>query len=80
MKSLKEQIEAKRKEVLAKREEVWREEKILRQLEESRVHCEHEWDKGVKGYEHEGVYCIKCGINDLYADTLKRYLKVANEN
>ena len=47
----------------------------LRKLEASRVHCEHTFEPAVKGYEHEGGYCSKCGINELYAKTLKDWQK-----
>lgn len=77
MKTIKEKIDDKRKELQQAREAAWRVEKELRLLEESRVDCEHVWDNGVKGYEHEGVHCIKCGINDMYASTLEKYRKTA---
>lgn len=70
MKSLKEQIAEMHKQLLTMREDVYNFEKKLRKLEDSRVDCQHEWDNGVRGYEHEGVYCTNCGINDMYLRTL----------
>ena len=47
----------------------------LRELESARVYCEHTFEPALKGYEHEGGYCTRCGINELYAKTLKDWQK-----
>ena len=44
----------------------------LRNLENSRVDCAHIFSKPVLNYEHEGGYCTECGINELYAHTLRK--------
>lgn len=33
--------------------------------------CEHEFSPPIKGYEHEGGTCLHCGINEVYASTIK---------
>ena len=32
-----------------------------------RQNCDHEFSKPLNGYEHEGGYCTKCGINEVHA-------------
>ena len=44
----------------------------LRDLENSRVDCAHIFSEPVLNYEHEGGYCTECGINELYAHTLRK--------
>jgi hypothetical protein len=75
MKTLKEQIAEAKYEISQRREAIKVYERLVTFLEEQRVNCDHEWDAGVKGWEHEGVHCVKCGINDQYAATLKRMKK-----
>ena len=72
--SLKHRIEEMQQELMLKKNAVDVYEKELRILKDSRVHCDYEWDTGIKGYEHEGRYCTKCGINELYMHTLKSWL------
>lgn len=72
MATLKEQIAEAKYEISQRREAIKVYERLVIFLEGLRVDCEHEWDAGVKGWEHEGVSCVKCGINDQYAATLKR--------
>lgn len=33
-----------------------------------RQNCDHEFSKPLNGYEHEGGYCTKCGINEVHAE------------
>jgi len=73
--TLKEQIAAANRELAIKRAVVKAAEEQLRLLENSRADCEHEWDGGIKGWEHEGCYCVKCGINDQYAPNHKRMIE-----
>jgi hypothetical protein len=47
-----------------------KEKLALRELELKRLNCAHIFSKPVLNYEHEGGYCTKCGINELYAYTL----------
>lgn len=43
----------------------------LRELEKRRVECEHKFTYALPGYEHEGGYCSKCGINEVHARSNK---------
>lgn len=36
-----------------------------------RQNCDHEFSKPLNGYEHEGGYCTKCGINEVHAECQK---------
>ena len=74
MKTLLEQIKEAKYEISQRQEAIKVYERALKFLEGQRVYCEHEWDAGVKGWEHEGVNCVKCGINDQYAKTLEGML------
>lgn len=76
MMTLKEQIAEAKYEISQRQEAIKEYERLVASLERQRVYCEHEWDKGIKGWEHEGVYCVKCGINDQYALTLKKMLNI----
>lgn len=78
--SLKQRIEQTQQKMSANRTELNALEQELRDLDNSRVNCIHEWDTGVKGWEHEGKYCKKCGINDMYAVTLKKHLDQVAKN
>jgi len=49
---------------------------LIAELEDMRADCEHEWSDGLPGYEHEGRYCKKCGINDQYAPTHKKQVEL----
>ena len=68
--TLKAQINEKRAEYSAVAQRTAQIRDELLQLENSRADCDHKWDDGVTGYEHEGRYCTECGINELYAPTL----------
>jgi len=68
--SLKDEIEAKRKEIAALEQSIGDRKRELTALENSRVKCAHTFSAAVRGYEHEGGHCTKCGINQLHADTL----------
>lgn len=74
MKNLKAQIADAKYEISQRREAIKVYENLVIFLERQRVNCPHEWDTGIKGWEHEGVYCIHCGINDQYALTLQKQL------
>ena len=28
--------------------------------------CDHDFNKPLQGYEHEGGTCVKCGLNEIY--------------
>lgn len=70
MLTLKQKIDRVQSEIYSRENLVNILKKQLQGLEDSRAYCVHEWDSGVKGWEHEGCACIKCGINDQYARTL----------
>lgn len=70
--SLKDEIEAKRKEIASLEQAISDRKRELTALENSRVNCEHSYDLPARHYEHEGSHCIKCGINELHADMLSR--------
>jgi hypothetical protein len=40
-----------------------------RELEKLLAECPHEWKDSPKGYEHEGKFCVICGVSEL---TIKR--------
>jgi len=48
---------------------------LIAELDDLRADCDHEWDNGLPGWEHEGRYCKKCGINDQYAPTHKKQVE-----
>ena len=75
MLNLKDQIAQARIEISLRENSVAVLKEALHILENSRADCEHIWDKGIKGWEHEGCYCIKCGINDQYAPNLKKMVE-----
>lgn len=70
--SLKQQILYAEQRVREAEDELQRRKDQVRILSAKRVDCKHEFDAPMKGYEHEGGYCIQCGINELYARTLAR--------
>lgn len=74
MKNLKQHIEEVKNEIFSRKAALAVYEKHLRELEDSRVNCIHEFTKPIPKYEHEGGECIHCGINELFAQTLK-YIK-----
>jgi hypothetical protein len=65
------QIEHARAHLRAMQQRLKEQERLIQELEDLRADCQHEWDEGVKGYEHEGRTCKLCGINELYAPTHK---------
>lgn len=69
--SLKTLIEGQMVVTLAAENEFREQQKILKQLQDARVTCVHEFSAPMTGYEHEGGYCVHCGINELHAQTLK---------
>lgn len=42
-------------------------------FDEARRTCDHEFTDPYVGFEHEGGICKICGVNELYARTLKGY-------
>lgn len=80
MQTLKQQIDEVKAEIFSRQCAIEVYEKHLRELEDSRVDCKHEFTKPVVHYEHEGGYCIRCGINELFAHTLSFIKGVKNDN
>ena len=69
MKTLKEQIDECSYEISQRQFaiELWKTKKL--ELLDDRAYCDHVWDIPLKKFEHEGRLCVKCGINDIYAET-----------
>jgi DNA repair exonuclease SbcCD ATPase subunit len=79
MLTLKMQIDHAQKQLRMIQERLTEQEHLIRELEDLRADCRHEWDGGVKGYEHEGRTCKLCGINELYAPTHKKQVEARSE-
>lgn len=45
-------------------------EALIHSLELDRKDCKHIWGAAYPNYEHEGLTCKLCGINDIHAHTL----------
>lgn len=43
----------------------------LKLAEDRRKDCTHAFMPALRGYEHEGGYCTKCGINQVFAECQK---------
>jgi len=69
--SLLEQIEAQERLVKLAKDKLSEEQATLSNLTSKRADCNHVFNKAVLNYEHEGGYCTKCGVNELYAYYLK---------
>ena len=39
---------------------------VIAELKSYRFECVHDFAPALKGYEHEGGHCRKCGINEVY--------------
>jgi hypothetical protein len=39
---------------------------VIAELKSYRWECEHDFAPALKGYEHEGGTCKKCGMNEVY--------------
>jgi len=75
MKTLREQISEVNREISQKKHEIEVLQVELHTLKQQRMHCIHEWGNLLTGYEHEGVLCKKCGINDMYLNILKKNME-----
>lgn len=75
--TLLDQITHAQKHLRQLQDRIAEQEQLIRVLEDLRAECNHTWGVPVKGYEHEGVLCTKCGINDMYAPTHKRMVESA---
>jgi hypothetical protein len=72
MLTLKEQIRQAEIELSLRENSVNVLKKALHDLRNTRADCNHEWDQGIKGWEHEGRACILCGVNECFAPELKK--------
>lgn len=70
MRNLKQHIGDVKSEIFSREAALDVYRKHLKELEDSRVDCKHEFTKALPNYEHEGGECIHCGINELFAPTL----------
>lgn len=70
--TLLDQIKHATKNLVALQARVREQEVLIKELNDLRAECNHEWDSGIPGFEHEGHYCTKCGINDQYAPVHKK--------
>ena len=71
--NLKDLIDTAKKSVYQTEQRLLVEKATLEKLESYRWECEHEFSPALKGYEHEGGHCTKCGINEVYWDCNKKY-------
>lgn len=71
MQTLKQQIEECEYEIRQRQYAIDQYRLKLRSLEVERFDCEHEFTAPIKGYEHEGGTCVKCGINQVHAESRK---------
>jgi hypothetical protein len=64
--TLLDQIEhaEKQRRELAKR--LAEQDAMIAELKSYRFECNHDFASALKGYEHEGGHCIKCGINEVF--------------
>lgn len=73
--TLLDQINHATKNLVALRARVTEQESLIKELNDLRAECKHDWDTGVPGWEHEGRYCTKCGINDQFAPLHKKWVE-----
>jgi hypothetical protein len=72
--SLLDDMNAARAVLREKQHDVKVAEAYLSELEMKQMDCKHVWGNPYPGYEHEGRHCTECGINDMYFDTLKKFV------
>jgi hypothetical protein len=69
------EIEHAKKHLHMMQQRVKEQEQVLKELEDLRAECPHEWDEGTVKYEHEGRNCKLCGINELFAPTHAKWVE-----
>ena len=47
----------------------------IAELKAQRFECKHDFAPALKGYEHEGGHCKKCGINEVFWEHNKKEVK-----
>lgn len=70
--TLFEQINAANLEVAYARQALSKAQQEVDRLMNARVDCVHDFVAPHPAYVHEGGQCKLCGINEIYASTLKR--------
>jgi hypothetical protein len=55
--------EKKRREIARQLAE---QDAMIMELKSYRFECDHNFAPALKGYEHEGGHCRKCGINEVH--------------
>lgn len=64
--TIKEQMDQLQRDIMEHRHAIAQLKEQYDRLYADRVHgCQHVWGEALKGYEHEGVTCTLCGINDM---------------
>jgi hypothetical protein len=69
------QIEHATKTLSTLRAQVKEQELLVKELQDMRADCEHDWDVPFPVGEHEGRLCKNCGINDYFAPTHKKWVQ-----
>jgi hypothetical protein len=64
--TLLERIEYAEKQRREIAERLAEQDAVIAELKSYRFECDHDFASALKGYEHEGGHCIKCGINAVY--------------
>ncbi len=64
--SLKMQIETAEKHYAQTMQRLKEQEEMIDELKSWRFECDHDFLPALKGYEHEGGHCKKCGINEVF--------------
>jgi predicted metal-dependent RNase len=71
--TLKDQIDTAQKKQWEIEQRLKEQKELIQYLENLRWDCDHDFAPALKGYEHEGGHCKKCGINEVYWDCNKNY-------
>ena len=58
-------------QILAHKEKLRELDKMYNVFLDLRKKCDHTFSAPVRGYEHEGGICVKCGINEVHAACMK---------
>ena len=66
MYTLLDQIEDAEKERWVIARQLMGQDELLVALRARRFECSHDFAPALPGYEHEGGYCRKCGINEVF--------------
>lgn len=69
--TIKNEIEAARRKVYDIEQQLEQAQTKLKAALAKQKDCPHVMARPWENYEHEGGYCINCGVNELYAMTLK---------